>query len=139
FFRLHHIDDRQKRVAGLEVGKLLAGGQLRHLFFFEFLDQVHGKPPSAAPCLQARSIAGCAGRACFYDKASALSRCRRTLPNGPQKGGWLKVQTRRTARAEGQMTPSEPASPIAWVSPDAPRLGPSLGPWLGPGLARAAA
>src|ERR1043166_3260921 len=49
---LHHLDVDEHRVARLEVGNLLAGGKLRYLLLFELLDQVHGKPPSAAPILQ---------------------------------------------------------------------------------------
>src|SRR5215467_927387 len=39
---LDHLDVHQDGVARLEVGDLLAGGQLGHLLFFEFLNEVHG-------------------------------------------------------------------------------------------------
>jgi hypothetical protein len=40
---LDHLDVDEHGVAWLEVGILLAGGELRHLFFVELLQQVHGK------------------------------------------------------------------------------------------------
>src|SRR5262249_46512535 len=39
---LDHLDVDQEGIARLKVGNFLAGGQLGHLLFFEFLDQVHG-------------------------------------------------------------------------------------------------
>src|SRR5712692_4107930 len=40
---LDHLDVHEQRVAGLEVGDVLAGGKLGDLLFFELLNEIHGR------------------------------------------------------------------------------------------------
>ena len=42
-FALDDLDVDDERIARLEIGDFLAGGELRHLFVFDFFEQVHGE------------------------------------------------------------------------------------------------
>src|SRR5712692_7165558 len=71
---LDHLDVDQHRVAGLEIGDVLAGGKLGDLLFFERLNEIHGKfSVGSATSAGARFSCAFSGRASFYDKDRALS------------------------------------------------------------------
>src|SRR5579863_316776 len=92
---LDDLDVNDEGVARLKIGDFLAGGKLRHLFVFEFFEQVHGEISKGYAVLYA--VLGCAFVAPFRPGLCGL--------------GVLLLH-----RA-GFVTPTSPA--VIWASPAA--------------------
>src|SRR5215469_2997588 len=70
---LDHLDVDDHRVAGREIGDVLFGGKLRHLLFFELLDQIHGNSLDICGGDPGHSGSRQLVRGCFYAKLAGLS------------------------------------------------------------------
>src|SRR3974390_1055488 len=77
---LDHLVVDQHRIAGAEIGNLLAGREFCDLLVFELLNDIHGNSPSAAPILlsrrrtegRGRGFSAVRRRPSFYDMGPSL-------------------------------------------------------------------